>query len=581
MKDSKENRIDGKLKGLSKNPFFLLTLLTVGITSYLVGVQITIGVPYFDVYTFLDNALNFAGMPIGNLGSIYLSPLIPFLTSLFFRVGYVSSNVIFILDGIIFIFGVLGLYLLFRQRFNVIQSFTGSLIFLSFPLIFTWSASGGIDIPGVSFSIWTIYFLVLGVKKDSKFLYMVLPLAALASVAKYTSFVIIFPIIFYLLISGDFLKNIKKFLIGALAGLVLVIPFFAYIYLKMGDLSVIIRIFLIALVNLNAGIDDVAYNLDKLYFLKNILNYISVSPLMGPYHQVQNPSHGFPSILSYIISLIVISGLAIYVYRILKTKIHILKTKIQTDRSNRNRNIMLTTLVILVIAGFLSFFTYSYMVTEFIFLFVFFLVYKLLGSSEFKEGQFKKLDLDFLFLSWFAAFFIFHSVISLKTDRYFLTMTPALAYFMILGLSVFIEKFKFKIKNKKLRSWGIYLIVGLVLLTSTTATHIGHTPKKTLGFHIESSTDWLKEYDPNYTDKIIYSDYSPAATWYLKKDVKEGVPRVFKDYNEFSDMLKASGAYYYIDTLSNTNASNKSRPDIPGYHIINSTTLITIYQRNS
>ncbi len=574
MKDSGEKGVDEKLKRLSKHPLFLLTLITVGITSYLLWVQINLGVPYYDVYTYLDNAMNFAGMPIGNPGSIYLSPLIPFLTSLVFRAGYVSSNVIFILDGIIFVFGVIGLYLLFRQRFNVIKSFTGSLIFLTFPLIFIWAASGGIDVPAVSFSIWAIYFLVLGVKKDSKFLYMVLPLAALAFVARYTSFILIFPILLYLLISEDYLKNIKKIVIGASVGLALVVPFFVYIYQKLGDLSVITAIFISTLISLNGGVNDVGYNPYKLYFLENILNYISVGPLRGTYNQLQNPFQGSPSILSYIISLIIISGLSIYVYRVLKVKIQ------KIDRSNRNKSIVLVTaLIILIVVGVISFFTYFYLATEVIFLGVFFLGYRLLRDSKFKETEY--MDMDILFLAWFAAFFIFHSVISIKADRYFITMVPALTYFMILGLSVFIEKFKFKIKNKKLRSWGVYLLVALVLLTSTTATQMGHTPKKTLGFHIDNATNWLKEYDPNYRDKIIYSDYSPAATWYLKKEVKEGVPRVFKDYNEFSNMLKVAGADYYIDTLSNSEALNKSRPNIPGYHIINSTLLITVYQRDS
>jgi 4-amino-4-deoxy-L-arabinose transferase-like glycosyltransferase len=577
LKDFRENKVVEKLKGLYKDPFFLLIVITVIVTAYLLNVQINLGIAYYDVYTYLDNAMNFAGLPIGNLGSIYLSPLIPFLTSLVFRMGYVSSNVIFILDAVIFVFGVIGLYLLFMQRFNAVQSITAVLIFFSFPLIFIWAVSGGIDIPGISFSIWTIYFLVLGVKKDSKFLYMVFPLAALAFVARYTSFILIFPILLYLVINEDFLKNIKKLLIGASVGLLLIIPFFAYIYYKLGNFSAITGILSYTLGNMNMVVNDVGYNPDKLFFLKNLLNYISVGPLRGTYSQLQSPSQGDPSIFAYIISLIVIVGLAIYVYRILKVKIQ------KSDRVNRNRGIMVKALVILIIAGIISFFTYFYIVTEVIFFLVLFLGYRLLMDSKSKEDELKYMDMDFLFLAWGIAFFIFHSVISIKNDRYFITMVPALTYFMILGLSVFIEKFKFKFKNKKLRSWGIrswgiYLLVGLILLTSTTAVQLGHTPKKTLGYHIEVATDWLKEYDPNYRDKIIYSDYSPATTWYLQKEVKEGVPRIFGDYQHFSDQLKASGAYYYIDTLNNPSAVNKTVSEIPGYHIIKSTDLITIYQ---
>jgi hypothetical protein len=61
-----------------------------------------LGVTYYDVYVYLNNALIFSGIPVGNLSVIYLSPLMPFLTSLILRAGYVSSNVIFILDSIVF-----------------------------------------------------------------------------------------------------------------------------------------------------------------------------------------------------------------------------------------------------------------------------------------------------------------------------------------------------------------------------------------------------------------------------------------------------------------------------------------------
>ena len=199
-----------KLRELIRNPFFFLVVFTLIITTYLLFKQIYIGVPYYDVFVYLNNALIFAGIPVGNVSVIYLSPLMPFLTSLVFRAGYISANAIFVLDAILFIFAVVGLYLLLNERFNQIQSVTGCLIFISFPLIFTWAVSGGIDIPGVSLSIWTIYLLVIGVRKDSKYLYLVFPLLMIASLSRYTSVILIFPIILYLLINENFLKNFKK-----------------------------------------------------------------------------------------------------------------------------------------------------------------------------------------------------------------------------------------------------------------------------------------------------------------------------------------------------------------------------------
>ena len=47
--------------------------------SYLLSVQMRIGVPYWDVYNYLNNAIIFAGMGGENSNTInYLSPLLPF-----------------------------------------------------------------------------------------------------------------------------------------------------------------------------------------------------------------------------------------------------------------------------------------------------------------------------------------------------------------------------------------------------------------------------------------------------------------------------------------------------------------------
>jgi len=398
---------------------FILLLITGIITVYLFYKQIHIGVPYYDVFVYLNNALIFAGIPVANLSVIYLSPLMPFLTSLVFRAGYISANALFILDAVLFIFAVVGLYLLFRQRFNEIQSFSGSLIFLSFPLIFTWAVSGAIDIPGVAFSIWTIYLLVLGVRKDSRCLYLVFPLLMVAFLARYTSVMLVFPIFLYLLINDNLLQNFKKIIIGVLGSLALIVPFMVYFYNKLGNLDPLINLFTSTVMGASGAVNDLGYNPDKLYFLNNLLNYISVGPLQGVYREIQNPSQGFPSILAYILIIIVILGLGIYLYRIFKKKIG------NMDSDGKKTITHSLILVVLLCLGTLSFFYSSYLITELIFLTALFTGYRLF------KGTGEKLEMDFLFLSWFAAFFIFHSIIPLKVDRYFITMTPALAYFII------------------------------------------------------------------------------------------------------------------------------------------------------
>ncbi|MGA2677331.1 MAG: glycosyltransferase family 39 protein [Methanobacterium sp.] len=551
---------------LYKNTLFKLTVVTIIITLYLLIDQVYVGVPYYDVFVYLNNALIYAGIPVGNLSVIYLPPLMPFLTSLFFRLGLISSNIIFIIDGVIFVFGVIGLYLLLRERFNEIQSSIGCLIFISSPLIYSWAVSGGIDVPGVCFSIWAVYFLVNGIRNNNNYLYLVLPMLSLAFLTRYTAVMLVFPILLYLLINNtNLISNIKKLVISLLPSAMIVTPFLTYFYLNLGNLNALINLFISTSSNSSAPVQDVGYNPDRLYYLTHILNYISVGPFTGLYNQLLTPSIGFPTILSYITIAILVVGLGIYLYRIL------LKGKIQgTFSSNKVKTYnCLIILIILSVVGVFSFFLESYIVTEFVILLALFTGYILL-----KDINVKNLEIDFLFLSWFVAFFIFHSVIILKVDRYFITMIPALTYFTLLAFSVIIEKYKVKFKQESLRTWGLYVIVGLIFITSATAVHTGHSFIHGYGYSVQSASDWLEEYDPNYENERIYSNYDPAFTWALKKEVIFGVPSEYNNSTTFSQYLTNNSADYYLDVYT------EPKIDIPGYHIIKNVSTIAIYQKN-
>lgn len=546
-----------------KNPLSILTIITIIMASFLSVVQIGIGVNYFDVFNYLNVALFYAGIIDGGSNMLSIPPLIPFLTSLFFRVGLVSGSVIIILDAVIFVFGVMGLYLLFNERFDENQSFAGCLIYISLPLIISWAASGSLDVPAISFSIWAVYFMVVGVKKHSKYLYLAIPMFVLAVLTRYTAALLILPLMLYLFMSSDLKRGMKTHLTHLIIALGMVTPFLIYIYLKINYLSYLVLLVTEPVVTGKAfGVGDAAYNPNNLYYLYNMFNYIGVGPLKGSYFQIFSPSQGSPSILSYITVALVLCGLGIYVYRIISWKIR------ENDELDKFKIIEGIVLLFLLVASVISFFYAPYLITDVIVFFVCLLIYKV-----FRGSGIGNLKLDLLFLYWFFTFFIMHSAVPLKLDRYFITTTPALAYFIILGLSVLIEKYKPLIKNENLKKWGLYSIVGLIFLVSSTATFIGHTPNNCLINYIEPTTQWLEEYDPNYEDKVIYSDYSPAVTWSMKKMVITGVMRDYKDTDDFTSMLINSNAEYYIDVFS------EPKPTLKGYREIKKTDLITIYQR--
>lgn len=557
-----------KLSGLLHQPLTILILITGVLVAYLLKVQIKIGVPYWDVFNYLNNALHFANM--GSNGVVnHLPPMIPVVTSLVFRMGYVSVDVIFIISGLIFILGVIGLYLLLKERFNPTKSLAGSLIFISLPVVMAWAVSGGIDLPGVVFSIWALYFLVIGLKKDSKFLFLVLPLLVVSLLTRYTAGLIVIPMIFYILANLNQVKeilHIKKVILGILIELGVLLAIFTYFILQL-DTSALFGLFFDVVTSSSSGVEDVAYNSNFLYFLQNSLNYISLGPVQGTYRQLLNPSEGIPSILAYIIGIISVIGISSYIYRVLSTE-----KEDDISRANLANLGKIIVILVLFMGLVLSFYNKSLILSEILLLVLVYLLYRFMARGKFEMDS--KLALDLMFISWFGAYFIFHGILPFKVDRYFITMAPAFTYFIILGLSQFIGELKPRIKGLNSKSGWVYLIVALICLSSATATYIGHTPQKTFTVDISNASEWIKGYDPSYSSKVIGSDYPNAVTWYLHQDTTGAYLKNYNNTVEFANYLHENGVYYYFD-------SNKSHPNLKGYRIIKTFGVVAIYEKTT
>ena len=138
--------------GMDKNDlFFILFLLIFStiLTVKMVGFNNQIGIYCSDVFVYLLNSLNFAGVNLNVNNTMYLSPVICFLTSILFRAGYVNTNAIYIVTGIFAIFGIVGFYFLLRYRFNRVLSLTGAVLLFSLSLNVLWLANGTLDVPAV------------------------------------------------------------------------------------------------------------------------------------------------------------------------------------------------------------------------------------------------------------------------------------------------------------------------------------------------------------------------------------------------------------------------------------------------
>ena len=496
----------------------VLIIIVSLITYYRVLIQFDMG-PLSDSCDFLSNALVFAGQDMG-YSDIIRPPFFSFLLSIIFRMGYVSTNSIFVLDGFIYIFGVIGMFFLLKTRFSSLQSFLGALLFATFSEVITYVSTGFSDIASVSLTIWTFYFLILAVKKDSKFFYLTFPFAMLAFLTRYNNALIIFPVFLYILINMSEIKNIKRVFTGILTSFLFIIPVLIFFLERFGSILYPFMNFF-GTTSTPSLPENAAYDANLFFFIEK-----------------------FPSLIglgSTLTLLIILSG--IFICGFLKFRnskgerklfdgkklLNELKTK------KRNTKLKLILLIILTLVLVLSFGQIFWMWSEVLFFVWSYILYDLIKNINIKNK-----DTHLLFFAWFMVFFIFQSVYTTKDNRYFIEMAPPVAYFLILGLSEVSNCLKFKIKNKNMTFPILTLILTVIVLLST----VSYLPvieqvnedNKIINENIISASEWFTNYDPHYKNKVIYSDLWPYFSWYLKTNVK--MMPVFMNGQSYSGGVK-------------------------------------------
>lgn len=485
----------------------LITAVTI-ITYYRVLIQIEMG-PLTDSCDFLSNALLFAGQDMGYY-DLSRPPFFSFLLSIIFRISYAFTNAIFILDGLLYIFGIIGLYLILKLKFDDLKSFLGALIYATFPIVLVVMSTGFSDLAGVSFTIWTFYFLILAFKKDTRFFYPLFPFAMLAFLTRYNNALIIFPILLYILINKDKIKSIKEIFAGIIASILIIIPVLIFFLQKTGN---IFYPFLSTLGTTSTPrlVESAAYDANLLFFIQKFPLFI-----------------GFESIL---IILIIVFGFLIY--GILKL-IYAKNEKRVFEGFSKRTKLKIGLFIFLLSVFTLSFGQILSYFSEVLFFISIYLLYDIL------KNNIKNLDMYFLFLGWFMVFFIFHSAFAIKDNRYFVIMAPAVAYFLILGLSTISNRLTFKIRDTNIVSPLLVIVLTIMILVST-ASYLpvirqANIDTKISNEEIVQACEWLINYDPDYKNKVIYADLWPSFSWFLKTEVKP-MP-VFKDNQSYYGGVK-------------------------------------------
>jgi 4-amino-4-deoxy-L-arabinose transferase-like glycosyltransferase len=522
LNQSTESKIGGKKKKfwnkyiIPITSLIILILIVSIITYYRVLIQIDIG-PLSDTCDFLLNALYFSGQGVGYY-DWSRPPFFSFLVSIFFRLGFISTSTMYIIDGMMFIAGVIGFYLLLNLHFNKIESFFGGLLYSTFPGILLLVGLGFSDFTSITILIWTFYFLILAVNKNSKYFILFCPMFMMAFLTRYNIALAIFPIVFYLLINRKEIKSIKNILIGICVSFLLIIPVFIFFYQKFGN---ILYPFLS-----NLGYSSSSSFLPEYYpYDPNLLYFVEKFPIHT----------GFEGLL--ILFIVFIGGLMFFILKFKNNTFNVKKAFVNYKSNIEHFNFKLISFAILSIILIGTFGQVHYIFAEAIFF-----VLSLLFYSLVKNLSLEDIDMHLLILSWFMVFFIFNSIYVIKSDRYFILMAPPIAYLLLLGLSSFANKISFKFKNKNI-SFSIIALIFTALILFSTSIYLPDIKNDNQDYkysneQVAIASEWFTNYDPNYKNKIIYSDLWPYLSWSLKTDIK--MMPLFKNNKKYEGGVKNS-----------------------------------------
>ena len=545
---------------ISKNDYFYLFVLTVFsilISYYLIDFNENIGIYCSDVFIYLTNSLVFAGYGSSRV-YLYLSPLICILTSVLFRLGFLTEISIYIVTAFFAILGNIGLYVFLRNRFSSLLSLCGAILFGSFSLTLLWWANGTLDVPAVALSIWALVFIVLAIDTDSKYYLLAIPILVLAIFTRYTALFLLPLIFLYYLSIHDFFGNLellalnrsefvaklknyiksdefKNILKSFALAIVLILLFSATIIASGSHLSFLTQSSTFASGSKGEVVDS-AYTNDTFYYIHEFPNFLFADHVV---FDGVNPILIGSSAVSYLLIALFALGLVLAAFKLIKVK---RKGDLENQLKKKGsikifRYFVCVLFVFLLILAILSFkinsiITLSILLVDFVILFSF------LRKNNIDREEY---SLNIFTLAWFLIYFIFFTFLNIKVNRYIITVFPAFIYFAILAIEEILSYFKsrefLQFNDKNILSIIPIILIAFCIFSAfafPSTVHYNEDFNKN-----KVIAEYLMDYDSDYNLKEIAVYNQRSLNWYLKDDTVALT-------DEQLDYLEASNITYYI-----------------------------------
>ncbi|WP_458457001.1 glycosyltransferase family 39 protein [Methanobrevibacter sp.] len=508
-----------------------------------------------DVLVYLTNALIYSGLNenIHNTSTLYLSPVICFLTGILFRFG-LGKESIFIVTGIFSILANLSIYILLKYRYNRLLSLFGAVLFGSFNLILTYWADGTLDVPVISVSIWVIIFLILAVYENPKYYLLCFPLAVLSIFTRYSALFMLPLVLLYFLSKNDFFNVVDTFLYDRREFVQMALNYIKGKEFRYILLGIIIGVLLFILIcvfisSLGSGltfftqISESVGGFDNEYkyirtpgYSENSAFYIYNFLYMMNFDSIDIFGVNFAQILM----IFIIIAVAIHIINFM-TNYDSVKTIVAHRKKFKVENFEKYLIILLIALGVLFIFslTVNHLLANIFMLTAMVVIFSLLEKLPIGK---KFYSMNFLCIAWFSVYFIFFSMINIKSYRYLISCIPPLVYFSVWAIDCisqtilnglenqdsFIYRITrnptFEFENKRRHRYlKIILILAIAILMAHAFTFESDYKFSKINDSLDEVCYFIKTHDSEYMDKTITTDNEYCmryATWYLHTDVK-------------------------------------------------------------
>lgn len=500
----------------------LVIVLTLGaaLVTWKVLQQVRLGVPW-DTYAFLANAARFAGKSIG-FDEPHRPPVLSLLTSVFFRVGPLSVWPIQVVDGLISFSGLAALYLLLRRRVEQAPAALCALGLLSLQPVWYWLGLGYSDLASVALTLWALLFAIKATEDDPRWYAAALPMLVIASLTRVTALLGVFAVLLWIALRGRPFAQARYMAYGVGAALVVFAPAGLYYADRFGDV------------------------------LFPYLVYLTLAS-----EQVSRGVAGFglePGGWSLIpgVAVVVLGWLAVW------GALGLAAGGLRRHTPRWRALFLVASAILIVGAGQLSEGLVARQATLPVGVY---LVWRALATRDESGGSAGRTTafaaLDAAMLLMLLSYVDFHGHQPVKVWRYFITIAPAMMYFLALGwheLARTVARVAEAVRpapsaanrSAALGAAAAWAALGLALC-ALLASNVGGTLRErpdALAQEAKATAEWILAREPRTAGLTVYSDVWPITSWYLGSEAR-AMPR-FPDARAFGHELSKRRADYYV-----------------------------------